>query len=157
MLTLLVVATAVMIYCFSSQNAVLSSETSGRVTRFLLRVLIPGFDGMTAGEQQALISRYSPAVRKLAHFSEFFLLGLFLRLLLQRLPVKGKTALSWIGGTAYAVTDELHQMAVGGRAAMALDVGIDSLGALAGTLTALLLGALSGKIAARRNRNPAVR
>ena len=144
-LSLLVAGTAVMIYCFSAQSAALSSDTSARVTRWLLQMLKRGFGDLSAREQQALISRYGPFMRKAAHFTEFFLLGLFLRLLLQWLRVRRKTAVSWALGALYAVTDELHQIAVGGRAAMARDVLIDSAGVLCGALLALLCVYLAAK------------
>lgn len=142
-LSLLVAATAVTIFCFSAQNAKVSSAVSGQVTEWLLRAFRPGFADLSRGEQQALIAQYSHTTRKAAHFTEFLLLGLFLRLLLQWLRVKWKTGVSWALGTLYAVTDEFHQMAVSGRAAMARDVLIDSAGVLFGVLLAAGIGYLS--------------
>ena len=56
--------------------------------------------------------------------------------------------IAWGISTAYAATDEFHQIFVPGRAGMLTDVMIDSSGALAG----ILLAALVGFIIIGRNR-----
>ena len=56
--------------------------------------------------------------------------------------------IAWGISTAYAATDEFHQIFVPGRAGMLTDVMIDSSGALAG----ILLAALAGFIIIGRNR-----
>ena len=52
-----------------------------------------------------------------------------------------QAALAWLASTAYAATDELHQMFVEDRGPALADVAIDGSGALAGILfmAALLL------------------
>jgi VanZ family protein len=80
-------------------------------------------------------------LRKLAHLSEYAILG---ALLARALP--GLAAL-W-AGIAYAVTDELHQHFVPGRHAALLDVAIDATGVLAGIL-------VLRRLARRRRAAPA--
>jgi VanZ family protein len=65
-------------------------------------------------------------LRKLAHLSEYALLGL----LLARAVRRPWAALALAAG--YAATDEVHQTFVEGRHGAPLDVAIDTLGALAG-------------------------
>lgn len=65
-------------------------------------------------------------LRKLAHLAEYALLGLLLARWVRRPGV----ALALAAG--YAITDEVHQTFVEGRNGAPLDVGIDTLGALAG-------------------------
>ncbi len=65
-------------------------------------------------------------LRKLAHVSEYAILGLLLARAVRRPGV----ALALAAG--YAVTDEVHQTFVEGRHGAPLDVGIDTLGALVG-------------------------
>ena len=67
-------------------------------------------------------------IRKTAHFGEYLLLGLGLRWALK------SSALAWIIGAAYAVSDELHQLFVPGRSCEVLDVCIDAAGVLVGVL-----------------------
>ncbi len=148
LMSVLVAATAVMIFVFSAQNADDSGSTSGQVTRWLLGVFRRGFYDLSTREQNALVLVWGARVRKAAHFGEFFLLALFARMLLHWLPVRCKGLIAFGASALYAVTDEIHQMYVGGRAAMAKDVLIDSSGALCGVLlTALLLF-----LASRRTR-----
>ena len=67
-------------------------------------------------------------LRKLAHVSEYALLGLLLARATRR------PAVAVVLAAAYAVTDEIHQTFVEGRHGAPLDVAIDTAGALAGVL-----------------------
>jgi VanZ family protein len=67
-------------------------------------------------------------LRKLAHFAEYAVLGG----LLQR--AVGREPLAILLGSAYAVTDELHQSFVTGRQGAPLDWLVDTLGVAAGVL-----------------------
>ena len=135
---LAVLAVAAMIFIFSAQDAESSSQTSGVLVDRLIHWFHPEFDSLKAKARWIIRQQYQLAVRKAAHFSEFMLLGLFLRLLLKWLRCRHKNIISWVAGTLYAVSDEIHQMFVDGRGPQPLDVGIDSLGVLAGV--ALMAG-----------------
>ena len=52
---------------------------------------------------------------------------------------KKLSALAWLIGTAYAVTDELHQHFVPDRACAFTDMCIDSAGVAAGAIIAVFL------------------
>jgi VanZ family protein len=67
-------------------------------------------------------------LRKLGHAVEFGVLGALLYRALRREP------LAILLGSAYAVTDEIHQAFVSGRQASPLDWLIDTLGVAAGVL-----------------------
>lgn len=66
-------------------------------------------------------------LRKLAHASEYAILAMLLTRALGDLT-------AFLGAFAFAITDELHQALVPGRAARPLDVAIDVTGALLGLL-----------------------
>ena len=71
------------------------------------------------------------ASRKLAHFAEYALLvALWWRALRTKVADRRAMALALAITVLYAVTDELHQTFVSGRAGKPLDVGIDTAGAL---------------------------
>ena len=55
----------------------------------------------------------------------------------------------WLGATAYAATDEFHQLFIEGRSGEVRDVGIDSLGALLGLAAAWLAVWIWGRIRRR--------
>ena len=94
-------------------------------------------------------------VRKLAHFTEFFILGCLASLLFLRLFAKGKrpvltgAAVSACYGLAAAVTDELLQLSSPGRSCQLSDMLLDLSGVLAG-ITALVLLSIIPK---RRQRS----
>jgi VanZ family protein len=67
-------------------------------------------------------------LRKLAHATEYAVLGLLL------LRALGRAGAAVALGVLYAATDELHQHFVAGRHASPYDVAIDSFGVLVGVL-----------------------
>ena len=72
-------------------------------------------------------------LRKLAHAAEFAVLGLLLVRALAR-----PWAAFWLG-SAYAVTDEIHQAFVPGRLGSPVDVAIDAAGVAVGVAVAVRL------------------
>ena len=138
---LLVIAVMVIIYCFSAQTGVESGAMSGRITRWVLNLVVPGFGDFSQEKQEAIRSAVSFVVRKLAHFSEYALLGFSLMLHIAQIEKKITVRLpwlwSWCVGTLYAASDEFHQGFVAGRGPSVRDVMIDSSGVIAGTLLLL--------------------
>lgn len=138
-----VVLVMVMIFCFSAQNGSQSGQLSGRITRWVLGLVIWDFDVWSPEQQSQLVSTVGLVIRKMGHFSEFFLLGFFLlphvRAVGKRITVHLPWLWSWGFGTLYAITDELHQGFVGGRVPAVLDVCIDSSGVIVGVLAVWLL------------------
>ena len=140
---LAVIAAATLIFFFSSQEGQESSRLSGRVTRFVLSVVMPGFNDLSTAEQLAEVQRWGLAIRKLAHFSEYALLGALLVNYL-RFPEHGKkvrvlTLIAWAVAAVYACTDEAHQLFVSQRAGAVTDVLIDAAGAFTGALLASII------------------
>lgn len=82
----------------------------------------------------------SYAVRKTAHFLEYFILGYSL-FFTAGLKYSGyrQLLLAWGTGSAYAVTDEIHQMFSPGRSCEITDMLIDSAGVMSGVLIAKLV------------------
>ena len=140
----LVLAVMGMIFLFSAQSGTTSGALSGKITAWVVKLFVPEFNTFPDYEQEALLNTVGFLIRKAAHFSEFALLGFSLMLHIQQLRKRLRIRFSWLwawaGGTAYAVSDELHQHFVGGRYPAVTDVLIDSSGVLAG-LT-LFLGIL---------------
>lgn len=136
-----VVAVAAMIFWFSAQEGDDSAKLSNGVAEWMLSSLMPRYAGFTRGRKLLYLRRIGLWVRKAAHFSEYALLGATLSVHLRCvLPDKGLRRLgiaAWLISTLYACTDEVHQMFVGGRGPAAMDVGIDSAGALAGAFVGI--------------------
>ena len=135
---LLVIAVMVMIYGFSAQTGVESGKMSGRLTTWVLNLVIPDFENFTPEKQESIRSTVGFLVRKAAHFSEYALLGFSLMLHIAQIQKKIKVRLPWLWswgvGTVYAATDEFHQGFVAGRGPSIRDVCIDSAGVIVGTL-----------------------
>jgi VanZ like family len=72
-------------------------------------------------------------LRKVAHAGEYAVLGLLL------LRALARPWAAFLLGAAYAVTDEIHQTFVPGRAGSPVDVAIDAAGVAAGVLVGLRL------------------
>ena len=134
----LAVTLAAMVFIFiqSSFPAAVSNVESRSIVAVLAKILGVNRRGLTF------------LVRKSAHFMEFLILGCCLMLLWEHWkPGKKRTSenawlaayFPWLTGSAYAVTDELHQLFVSGRSCELRDILIDSCGVAVGAfLTALL-------------------
>ncbi len=132
----LVIAVMGMIYLFSAQSGEQSGAMSGSITAWVLTTFVPGFGDFTPEKQEAFLATAGFLVRKLAHFSEYALLGFSLLLHIRQLQKKITVHIPWLWawgiGTFYAATDEFHQGFVAGRGPSVRDVTIDSAGVIAG-------------------------
>ena len=123
-----------LIFSFSMETAAESSESSGGFIRALLETFDRDFSALSAAGQYAKIESLSYIVRKTAHFCIFGMLGILVASAVStyRLP-SGKAACFSAGICAlYAVSDEIHQYFVPGRACMIRDMLIDTCGASCG-------------------------
>ena len=125
-----------MIFCFSMEPAAESDVTSGRIAELAADVLRPEWRTYEPEKRLSFYNEMQHVVRKCAHFTEFMLLGLSLRLCLESWFGKRKWLgiAGWTGGTLYAALDEAHQIRVDGRSGQWPDVLIDSAGVLTGVL-----------------------
>jgi VanZ family protein len=125
----LVILWMILIFSFSTEP--FSSEKSTPFLAALLADLLP--HGL-ARHMETIVY----LIRKLSHWSEYFILGILLiralKAQIPRQPALRRMLWSILLATLYAVTDEYHQTLVPGRSANLLDVVIDSFGALCGTL-----------------------
>lgn len=138
-LWVVVLGAMALIFGFSAQTGDKSGELSERIARAVLRIVRPDFASLSGDEQWQMLSSCQVLVRKTAHFMEYAFLSMALCMLLYTYSLPKRAVVSWLGATLYAVTDELHQTFVGERTGAALDVFIDSCGALAGVLIAVMI------------------
>lgn len=90
-------------------------------------------------------------VRKLAHFFEFTGLCLLMNTALYQTRKRKSFLLATALTSLYAVTDEVHQLFVEGRACRAADWAIDTCGAIAGTIAFAVIFTLLSKAIKRKN------
>ena len=125
------------IFRYSAQPAGSSTAQSSRICRTAAPYVFLGYAQASPDVQEELALSLTYVVRKGAHFAEYALLGALWYLWLRR------RRFGWcvsIGASAgYAVTDEVHQLFVPGRAGMAADVLLDSAGAVCGVAGVFVL------------------
>lgn len=155
-LTAVVLANMVMIYLFSEESVEDSGNRSTGVTAFVVKLLYPDFEQMSYNEKSELMSSTQHIIRKLAHFSEFALLGFLLTGLLLYLNHrfrKLKARLTWVIPIGfcllYAISDEVHQI-FSNRGPRVTDVMIDFAGALLGICIMHLIVGVVGCIRRKR-------
>ena len=160
---LLAVCTAVtlvimaLIFWMSAQEGGDSSSMSDAIAQLLINMFFPAYDAWQPDVQADFFSTLTHIVRKAAHMAEYALLAASAALtLLQERRVRklergecpevacgGRPALwrrvlaGWAIASAYAATDEFHQLFVPGRSALVSDVAIDAAGAAIGALIVL--------------------
>ena len=134
-----------LIFAMSAAPGDLSGMQSGRLARFLAACLSPFFemDAQAVGVLEIL-------VRKGAHMTEYAVLFLLLRAALGESGVRGEGVKALLLTALYAVTDEFHQTFVPGRGPAALDVAIDTCGALIAWSAARLAGRLKACLRRRK-------
>ena len=133
------------IFMFSAENAEESLETSdGIVDVVVEKVTEDVKNEMTSEEYDSLRMKISTVVRKCAHFSVYLVLGVLVTLALGRHISKGAKLVmfSQLWCSLYAVSDEVHQIFVPGRAGRILDVMIDSAGALCGIAVVMAVASI---------------
>ena len=122
------------IFLMSAQTAGQSGGTSEAIVRWLLRRLYWGFDGFSPQRQEALLGIWHTIIRKGAHFAQYAVLAMLTANALRQYTLPKR--LYWllpVGISAvYAISDEIHQYFVPGRACRILDMGIDTCGAIFG-------------------------
>ena len=134
-----VIVCMVTIFYFSSDNGEESTYKSDSV---ILRVSsFFGVEDLSKKEQQNLINTFVVPVRKSAHFTIYFILGIALISFLREfsIPVKKLLLLAIFLAFLYACSDEVHQLFIPGRTGRVLDVFIDTLGASFGVFLYYLL------------------
>ena len=168
-----------MIFYMSAQPATASTETSMGLADWIAGIFRPDYRTLPAAEQADFVTAVNNVIRKLAHFSEYAVLGVWLSLdVLLGLGRRGADVsrnegprggddvslheghrgagssgrrcmmvflMAWILGTAFAVSDEFHQLFVEGRSGEVLDVLIDSGGVLVGAAVVCLVNRLVSK------------
>lgn len=122
------------VFAFSSRSGDESSRDSYFAGTVIGKIFVPGFDEWSEEQKQEFAEQTDHVVRKSAHAAEYAILGLLAAgaFIGKRTTISGGIFQPWIITTAYAATDEFHQLFVQGRSGQISDVVLDSAGALAG-------------------------
>lgn len=126
----LVILWMTVIFYMSSQPAVSSDDMSKGVTKLIIQFvsIIYPLD-IEVDTTQFWVDKFNHTVRKLAHVTEYLILGILVANAYKKRGVKGYKLLiySFVLCFTYAASDEFHQYFVPGRGPGWGDVMIDSL------------------------------
>ena len=138
---ILIIATAIAIFSFSSETGTESGGRSDKVIDILAHILIPDYDSMSAGEKAAIVRKFAYPVRKGAHIAEYAMLSAFVAVFIWVFTSKSVFTLTLpvLISFALAMSDELIlQRSTAGRSGKFSDVLIDLIGMIIGTVAVYL-------------------
>ena len=128
---ILVLLSMIMIFIYSSENAEKSNTTSIEVAEKVISVVYPN----NQGETEQFVKGNLNLIRKIAHITEYALLGFLLLNLFKDLKntINYKLIIICILiSFIYAIFDEFHQTLIIGRNGNIIDTLIDTTGAVFG-------------------------
>ncbi len=122
------------IFSFSAQDSKKSRNTSDQVIIKTAEAIKK--EELTEKEKNILIDKYLVVVRKSAHFVLYFILGILMYILMNRIYGNTPAAIIYtiIFCFIYACSDEIHQLFINGRTARFFDVCVDTCGATLSTI-----------------------
>lgn len=118
---ILVLIWMIIIFVMSSFNA----EDSANQSNFIVNIISNIFNI----ENVKLLSLI---IRKLAHFTEYLILGILVINMFTKNNISKSYLLSILLCVIYATSDEIHQIFIPGRACQIKDILIDSVGSITG-------------------------
>lgn len=119
-----------LIFSFSNQIDVDSSKVSdGFIDRTVVKIYKIFNENTTKEKENEIIEKYTYPIRKLAHYTLYFILGILSFLVVKDYSINKKLIIySLLICFLYACSDEFHQLFVIGRSASIKDVIIDTFG-----------------------------
>ena len=131
-----VIAVAIIIFYLSDQTSTESAQTSDSLIN-----LIFSFFGKLIGEE---------TIRTLAHFCEFAGFSFLVANLVFSIKDKLKPIVSILLSFGYAITDEIHQIFIPGRAFQLSDLAVDLGGIVLGVVVFCFISFLNVKLKTRK-------
>ena len=135
--TFLLIIWMSLIFMFSSEDGVNSKNRSDNVTRTTIEVVSKiNNKKISKLEKNKLVKKHRFLVRKIAHFTLYFVLGIIIYLTFDSYGIDKKNILyCLIFIISYAILDEIHQLFSNNRSFKMLDIFIDTIGGSIGSLT----------------------
>lgn len=132
-LWILLIATCILIFNFSSDDIDKSKEMSFKVAEKVADVT-QIVEVKKEGKETNEFIKFHIFIRKVGHFLEFALLAILAYLLAKayNIPVQKSLIIALVFSLAYAVFDEIHQLFSDGRDGRILDIFIDFCGSAVG-------------------------
>lgn len=135
--TILTIIWMSIIFLLSNQKAVASTKVSNSfIDRTIINIYETFKGDVGEDEKLSIKEKFSLPVRKLAHFTVYFILGILILCTLNEYRVDSKSIVYYaiLLCFIYACTDEIHQLFVLGRSGEFKDVVLDTVGSIIGIL-----------------------
>ncbi len=133
----LVIFLMIVIFLLSNQEATQSTKVSNGFIESTIGNIYKIFDkSVTEEKLNEIKSIYAFPVRKLAHVTIYFILGVLVMLFINEFNNidKKKIILAFLICLLYSISDEIHQLFVIGRSGELRDVILDSCGSFIGII-----------------------
>lgn len=118
---ILVILWMILIFSMSSFNGISSNNQSGFIVNIISDIL-----------NINNIEKLSFIIRKLAHFTEYLMLGILVSNMIKQ--YNKKWYITIIICILYAISDEIHQILTPGRTFKIFDIVVDSIGSITGLI-----------------------
>lgn len=126
------IAWVLVIFSLSFQSGDDTTKTSSSFTKTFVTITLKITNSYKSDEQvNEVVDKIHPVVRKVAHFTEFLILGFLTILLFNEFKFKSIYLYASIFCLIIACSDEILQLFIDGRASSIIDVLIDFMGSLA--------------------------
>lgn len=130
----------IVIFIFSNQNGEKSQKTSDGLIKNVVNIVYQiNNKELTKEKEEQLIESTSLIVRKMAHFTVYFILGIISYFTLKSYQIQNIVFYSILICVLYACSDEIHQLFSAGRSGKILDVCIDTLGGITAIVSIMIL------------------
>ena len=126
------------IFSFSLQPAEQSLQLSDGVGMLILKYILSELFEVSASWTEVEWSIFGTVIRKCAHFTEYFVLGILMMMTVKHTNITRKCLIGFVMCVLVASMDETIQLFVPGRAGMVTDVMLDSVGSLTGLMSCVL-------------------
>ena len=131
-LSILIILWLIVIFCFSNQNGNTSASNSKSIIRNTITSTIKVTNiKLNDKELNDLVENLNYPIRKIAHFSEYFILAVLVLLLLKEYKFNNRLLymLTLLFCLGISISDEIHQLFVG-RSGEFKDIVIDVSGSI---------------------------
>lgn len=121
----------ILIFAFSNQNVTSSLSLSDKISEEIIDIgmKITG-KHVSPTRRTKLIRKTRMIVRKTAHFTEYFILGILVYLIFEMYSIPKSFVYAILFCFLYACSDEFHQLFSDGRSARILDIILDTSGSV---------------------------
>ena len=147
--TTLLIIWMIVIFMFSNATAQTSQKTSDNVAKTVIETAAKvTHKEVTKEQKEKMIKDTRFYVRKLAHFTLYFILGVLIYLTLTSYNINKRIIVySILFCFIYAISDEAHQLFRNGRSSKVLDIIIDTTGSVTGIV---IINIINKKIMRRK-------